>query len=91
MRRASVYDERKGRYRYYRLLTPPGPPGRQRNSPIGTPIQDALPELPLGAVPNGTGDQAQGVVLRVSSTRRALKLFLVAGAAYLGYRVWVNR
>lgn len=91
MRQASVYDERQGRYRYYSLLTPPGPPYRQANSPIGTPIEDALPELPLGAVPNGTGDQAQGVVLQASPARRAIRCVLLAGAVYTGWRLWVNR
>jgi hypothetical protein len=73
----SVWDWDKVRYDYYRSDRPASiggwnpltglgipPKVNTTGSPIGIDIEDALPELPSGAVHTGTGAQAVGQVCR---------------------------
>lgn len=80
---ASVYDPGLGRYRYYKLRGTPGRSWQQPGSSIGTGVEDALPQLPLGSVLVGNGEDAIGQVLRPPS--RGITLDDVAKAAAIGF------
>jgi hypothetical protein len=77
----SVYDPGRGRYRYYQLRVNPGRPWQQPGSAIGTGVEDALPQLPLGSVPVGEGTDAVGPVLRASTGLRPLYKYAAVGLA----------
>lgn len=60
----SVFDERTGSYSYYRVPAPPRKGWTMTSSPLGTPVRDALPRLPRGAVRVGRGPMPVGAVVQ---------------------------
>lgn len=60
----SVYDESTGQYHYYRVNGQPGRAWTMTGNMVGTPIQDALPSLPLRAQRVGQGAQPLGTIVQ---------------------------
>jgi len=84
----SVFDDKTGRYTYYRVPAPPGRPWGSR-SPYGTPVRAALPPLPADAQYYGVGDRALGtVVLAQRPPVRGKVVAAVLGAAALAGLFW---
>lgn len=81
---ASVFNEDTGLYDYYRLKRPLGSPWTMVSSPIGTPVQDALPSLPWGSRHVGRGRRALGTVARTADIdwRKILETGAIATLAY---------
>lgn len=81
----SVYDDATGRYSYYRVPSQPGRSWTMPRSPLGTPVQDALPPLPVRAQRFGHGPTPLGTIVRGSPDWKepALKLGAVALGVYV--------